>query len=310
MADREKVREGRVFYALITKILLRFTIDIGDLAHVRFLGIIGIALVAWSVFVVLVRAGQDRFQSTCAGLVIGTTLPFQLYAAWATAAPFPFAALVSGLAFFVGERAFDSPDPRIGYLLVPASILTLAAAMTIYQPAAMFFWVLVAIAVLSRNTRPCDAMRRFGWHCMIGSAGILSAFIIYKSGISAHLSPFAETAVIDARAAVIDLQHIPSKVVWFLTDVLPASLRFAWLHSHVVFNMFISGVVLAFMIPGLILYFQDSSNNFLITTQAKRNLSSRSGIGGVRSATWTSLGMMSGRSKRRLNRYSNSAKYR
>ena len=26
-------------------------------------------------------------------------------------------------------------------------------------------------------------------------------------------------------------------------------------------------------------------NNFLITTQAKRNLSSRSGIGGVRSAT-------------------------
>ena len=54
---------------------------------------------------------------------------------------------------------------------------------------------------------------------------------------------------------------------------------------------------------------EDAKEN-LITTQAKRNLSSRSGIGGVRSATWTSLGMMSGRSKRRLNRYSNSAKYR
>ena len=46
----------------------------------------------------------------------------------------------------------------------------------------------------------------------------------------------------------------------------------------------------------------------LITTQAKSNLSSRSGIGGVLSATWTSLGIMSGRSKRRLNRYSNSDK--
>ena len=36
---------------------------------------------------------------------------------------------------------------------------------------------------------------------------------------------------------------------------------------------------------------------FLMTIQAKSNLGSLSGIGGVLSATWTSLGMMSGRSK-------------
>ena len=40
---------------------------------------------------------------------------------------------------------------------------------------------------------------------------------------------------------------------------------------------------------------------FPIASQAKRNLSSRSGIGGVLSATSTSLGMISGRSKRRLD---------
>ena len=47
---------------------------------------------------------------------------------------------------------------------------------------------------------------------------------------------------------------------------------------------------------------------FLIPAQAKRNLSRRSGISGIRSAMQTSLGVISGRSKRRLNRYSNSAR--
>lgn len=252
----KKIWEGRALYALITKIFLQFTMDIGDLRHVRFVGIIGIALVAWSVFVALVRAGQDRFQSTCVGLVIGTTLPFQLYAAWATTGPFPFAALISGLGFFAGKRAFDSPSPRIRYLLVAASISMLAAAMAIYQPAAMFFWVFVAIAVLSTDARPCDTMRRFRWYCMIGLAGIFVGFIIYKLGTSVHPNS-------PARAAVLDFQHIPSKVVWFLTDALPTSLRFVLLHSHAVFNMFILGIVLVFMIAGLILYLSGTFKEFL-----------------------------------------------
>ena len=213
----------------------------------------------------LVRAGWDRFQSTCVGVVIGTTLPFQLYAAWATTGPFPFAALISGLGFFVGERAFDSPIPRTRGLLVAASISMLAAAMAIYQPAAMFFWVFVAIAVLSTDARPCDTMRRFRWYCMIGFAGIFAGFIIYKLGTSA-----APMLYLSARADVLDFQHIPSRVVWFLTDVLPKSLRFVLLHNvsddggrHAVFNMFILVIVLVFMIPGFILYLSGTFKEFL-----------------------------------------------
>ena len=252
----KKIREGRFLYALITKTFTGFTTDVGDLARIRFAGIIGIALVAWSVSSALVRAGWNRFQSICAGAVIGTTLPFQLYAAWATTAPFPFAALISGLAFFAGERAFDSPGPRMRYLLAAASILTLTAAIAIYQPAAMFFWVFVAIAVLRTDTRPCDTMRRFGWYCTIGLAGIFSGWIVYESGASASSNPLA-------GRTFLDFQHIPSKVVWFLTEVLPTSLRFAWLHSDVVFSMLASGIVLIFIIPGLISYLRGTFREFL-----------------------------------------------
>ena len=46
------------------------------------------------------------------------------------------------------------------------------------------------------------------------------------------------------------------------------------------------------------------------TTRAKFNSSSRSGIGGVLSATLASMGLMTGRSKRRMKRYSNSDRNR
>ena len=48
----------------------------------------------------------------------------------------------------------------------------------------------------------------------------------------------------------------------------------------------------------------------LIVTQDKFSSSSLSGMGGVLSATWAGLGMMTDRSRRRLKRYSNSDKYR
>ena len=238
--------EGRPLNALISNILLSFKMDIDDLVHLRFASIVGIALVAWSVFLALVRAGWSRFQSICVGVIIGTTLPFQIHSAWGFIAPYPFAMVLSGLGFLVGERALDSRSPRMRYLLAAASVLILLAALAIYQPAAMFFWVFVAIAVLKPDASTRHTVRRFGWYCMIGFAGLLLGFIVYEAGKSLHQGVPTRTA--------LDFQQIPAKIVWFNTHVLSRSLRFAWLHPDIIYNMFISLIVLAFMAGGGILY--------------------------------------------------------
>ena len=53
----EKIREGRPLLALGTRLFLHTATDIEDLRSLRFMGIVGIALLAWSVFHILVRTG-------------------------------------------------------------------------------------------------------------------------------------------------------------------------------------------------------------------------------------------------------------
>ena len=106
-------------------------------------------------------------------MIMGTTLPFQVYAAWAIAAFNVFAALASGLAFALGERAFDAQGLFPKWLLAAGASLLLLAALTIHQPAAMFFWVFAAVALLKPDMPLGDTLQRFGWYCVIALVGVL-----------------------------------------------------------------------------------------------------------------------------------------
>ena len=144
----KRVIEGRPLYALIGYVFTSLATELEDLRWIRIIGIIGIALLAWSLYQALVRAGYSRFQSFCAGMIVGTSLPFQLCAAWATLAPWPFAAAASGLAFLLADRAFDQHHLPRRWALAAGASLCLLAALAIYQPVAMFFWVFAAIHLL------------------------------------------------------------------------------------------------------------------------------------------------------------------
>ena len=230
----KKIREGRPLLALGTRLFLHTATDIEDLRSLRFMGIVGIALLAWSVFHILVRTGWSRVQSFCVGVIMGTTLPFQVYAAWAIAAFNIFAALASGLAFALGERAFDAQGLFPKWLLAAgASLLLLAAltihqpaALTIHQPAAMFFWVFAAVVLLKPDMPLGDTLRRFGWYGMIVMVGMLLGFVVYKLGLSLE-SVRATYPDFPARTGLV--QDIPGKVIWFLGEALPNALHFALL---------------------------------------------------------------------------------
>ena len=209
--------EGRPINALITTFLLRGATDVEHLRYLRLVGVLGIVLLMWCVARTLSLAGWNRFQCIGVTVIMGTTLPFQVYAARADCALFPHAALAAGLAFLLSDRAFESRRRRSQWLLAAGASLVLLVALTIYQPAAMFFWVFAAVTLLKPNTTPRDVLRRFGWYCMIALAGMLAGYVVYVLG----------PVLVPGSSVRIDLvRDIPTKVVWFLVVYLPDALNF------------------------------------------------------------------------------------
>ena len=174
----KKIAEGRPLSALLTS-SLTVARDIGDLRYVRLLGIVGIAVLAWGVFRLLVRIGWRQVPSFFMAVILYTTLPFHVYAAWATATFHLYAALVSGLSFALAERSFDEQRRLPKWLLGAGASLALLTALTIHQPAAMFFWVFAAVILLKPDMPLGDMLRRFGWYGMIVMVGMLLGFVVY-----------------------------------------------------------------------------------------------------------------------------------
>lgn len=153
-------------------------------------------------------------------MILCTTLPFHVYAAWATAAFYPYAALASGLSFALAERSFDEQRCLPKSLLGAGASLTLLTGLTIHQSMAMFFWVFTAVTLLKPDMPPCDMLRRFGWYGMIVMVGMLLGFAVYQLGLALHPSFLARTGIV---------QDIPDKMVWFLCEAFPNALNFALL---------------------------------------------------------------------------------
>ena len=214
----KKITEGRPIYALAMYLAYRTAKEVGDLRYIRFAGILGISLLAWMAYWLLVRTGHDRFQSFCVGAITGSTLPFQVYAHWATAAPFPFAAALSGFAFILADRALTPPSGRLTkWFLAGGATAALVAALAIYQPAAMFYWVLAAIVLLDPNRVLRDVSRRLGWCCMIAAAALVLGYVVAVLGST--LYPYHPNRI----GLVSD---VPVKLAWFLFGLLPRALSF------------------------------------------------------------------------------------
>ncbi len=249
----KKITEGRPLLALLTYISLTTAKDIEDLRYLRLVGIVGIAVLAWSVFRLLVRTGWEPVRSFFASVILCTTLPFHVYAAWATTAFYPYAALASGVAFFLGERTFRTHRRSPKWLRVGGASLALLAALAIHQSAAMFLWVFAAVVVLKPDTPLDDVLRRFGWYCMIVMGGLLLGFVVYKLGLALYPALSARTGLV---------HNIPGKAVWFLLEPLPNALNFSLLSpSHYVFSDFhrIADILLAWgvfvlIVGGMMLY--------------------------------------------------------
>ena len=234
---KQAVVNGRPLQALGTAIPMR-TVDVSGLSYVRLLAIVGIALSAWILFRAFARAGCGRFTSYALATITCCTLPFQVYAVWATCFLYPFAVFLSGLAFNQCER--DN-----GFRSATGAAALLTAALAIFQPAAMCFFLFSAIALLTQPKAPL--LQRFRRHAVVAGCSMSAGYCLVKAG--ALLQP-GRSGAISRQRLVEDLQ---GKAEWFVSEPLPNAISFAWYPADGLY----SAAVGAFIVGGMLLYFRE-----------------------------------------------------
>ena len=264
MARRRVISEGRPLSALLLDLAWRAVSGIEDLRYFRFVGIVGIALLAWSLYRVLVGVGHGRFPSFCVAAIGCSTLPFQIWAHWAIAMTYPFAAALSGVAVLLAEKASSANDhyrpPLLKWLSAGGAGLVLLAALAIYQAAAMFYWVFAAVVVLDSKGGPRELFRRLRWHCAVAAAGLASSFGLVEWGLTLYPTHADRTALVSS---------LSGKLEWFLHDAAPYALNFvvpspsrallptagdaAWFESA---DRVVAWAVFLIVSGGLVLYFR------------------------------------------------------
>ena len=259
-----RIAEGRPFHAFGLWLFTLWADEIEDLSYVRLFGILGTTFLAWTVFRLLVRSGGSRFQSFCVGAIMCTTLPFQVYVAWASASYFLVAAIVSGFAFSLADRAFETRHRYKKWILALGASLVLSAGLAVYQPSGMFFWVFAAVILFSRQRELRDLFNHFAWYCTITMIGLFLGFIIAKLGVM---------VVHQGKTGRINFIEEPMvKLMWFLLDAFPNALNFALLSpssllfpsyenatvssGHQTADVVIAWMIFAVISSGLFMYFR------------------------------------------------------
>lgn len=248
VAFTDTARGGRPLQGLLTLLTFGHMHGVADLRYQRLGGILGLVLLAWLLSLALARAGLDRRLALLVPLLICLLPPAQVYAAWATAAYFPYAAALAGLAVVVLERAAAHLSNRsrwwrAGVLWASAAGLWLAA-LAIYQPAAMAFWLFAAV-VLFAPDRPLPAiLKRLAIY--LPTMGLL--FVLDLT--LARLVPALVLGHPLDYARSQPVHDVAGKVQWFLSGPLVDALNLAKLMP----SRPLAVAVATLMCVGLLLY--------------------------------------------------------
>jgi hypothetical protein len=209
---------GRPFAGLLVSGFFSAAGTIDNLRFVRLFAIVGIVALALLLHWALVRS---RINPTVAALiaVLVCTLPaFQVYGSWAVLFFSPLAALLAGGASLFAVAAVDGPRDLFPDRLVGATGLLLAALL-IYQPPAMFFWVFFAIALVGAVNDSGRALRLVRTH--FGVAGVALALAYLELKLTVHF--MGANTIGAARSSITT--DVVGKARWFFEQPLYRSLN-------------------------------------------------------------------------------------
>lgn len=191
---------------------------IGHLALIRLVGVLGIAALALVLHWVLVRSGISvRAAALIAVLVCG--LPsFEVYASWTTLFTAPYVAILAGCASLIAVAAVDAPRHLVADRALGATAALTAALLT-YQPAAMYFWVFLAVALIGAVGEPRRALRILRMHFGVAFVSLGLAYLVVKAG-----SDWAGKGAPNAARNTL-VTDVAAKARWFVEVALYQALN-------------------------------------------------------------------------------------
>lgn len=214
---RQHMSFGRPLQGVLIVSSFSLMRDVGDIRWLRLVGIVGIALLAWLLHRVLAASGRGTIVALLLPLVIGLTLPFQVWAAWAMCAFFPYAAAVAGAAYLAVEAALRARARGTRAGLWTAAVFLLVASLAIYQPAAMVFWVVAAIRLLTADA-PLRHIARAGGAALAAMVVALGlAYGLFRATVL--LWPHFSTVSLNLQRARVTADPA-GKLTWFTSEVL------------------------------------------------------------------------------------------
>ena len=209
---------GRPVAGLLKTVLFSAAGTIDNLRYVRLVAVLGIVLLAMLLHWALVRA---RLRSPVAALlaVLVCSMPaFQVDSSWATLATSPYAAALGGIASLRVAAAVDGPRRLVvGRLIGGAAALIVG--LLVYQPAAMFFWVFLAVALVGAASDPPRARRLIRGHLAVAVVALPVGYLAVKLG--AHF--IGNNTPNAARNALTT--DVVGKARWFFDQALYQSLN-------------------------------------------------------------------------------------
>jgi hypothetical protein len=208
---------GRPFAGLLYTWLFSAAGTIENLRFVRLFALLTIVALALLLHWALVRAGIRRTPAALIAVLVCSLPTFQVQASWAVVSLSPLAAVLAGGASVLAVAAIDGPRQLATDRWMGATAMLLAALL-IYQPAAMFFWVFLAVAVVGARDDSGRALRQTRAHLGMGGLALALAFLVTKLAVHS----VGGGAGTDARSTLT--HDVPGKARWFFEQPLYRSL--------------------------------------------------------------------------------------
>jgi hypothetical protein len=219
---------------------------IKDFVLVRGLGIAYLAGLATCFYSAFLSVRWSRWQSFAAALCLCCIPSFQVILSWVTALQF----VVPGILAFGAWRVLrKNPETYLGKVLKYClSFLFMSVAVTIYQPAAMLFWVFVAIGLSDLEAPGQERLMFLLDAVTVAAAAYALDFAVFQWA-KLH---YGTGALLPGRAGLCT--DVLGKAKWFLRNPLVDSLNFFRLQNSLSFAMRSAG----FIAFGLLLYVRGS----------------------------------------------------
>jgi hypothetical protein len=199
---------GRPFAGLLTSWFFSAAGTIDNMRFVRLFAVVAIVALALLLHWALVRSGVKPLLAALIAVLVASMPPFQVWASWTLLFSVPFGALAAGGASRLAVAAVDGPRRLRTDRLVGAAGLLIAALLT-YQPAAMFFWVFFAVALIGAADDSPRAKRLVWTHFGLAAVALAVAYVVIK--VTVHLLGSSATGA--ARNTLTN--DLGGKVHWF-----------------------------------------------------------------------------------------------